>query len=164
MTGQLTATAATPIPPAPPPPPHLARTGQRELGRELRAARLAARYSRAQLGRATAYSRSTVSTVESGSQKPPRAFWASCDHALKTGGTLLAGYDRLARERTTGTLNGVLAGLARVADQVPVPADRVETVARMLEELSAELASAATMLRSHTAARPSRPRAPQQYP
>ncbi|HUZ24228.1 MAG TPA: helix-turn-helix transcriptional regulator [Streptosporangiaceae bacterium] len=70
-----------------------------ELGRDLRAARRAAGLSQVQLGRRTGYARSTVSTVESGGQNVPRAFWERCDEALGTGTTLTAGHDRLAASR-----------------------------------------------------------------
>jgi transcriptional regulator with XRE-family HTH domain len=125
------------------------------LGRELKAARVTAGYSQAQLARITGYARSTISTVESGGQNVPLPFWTRSDSALGARGALIAGYHRLTEARrearaagTSGTLNGVLADLAAITYQVPVPADRIEAVARMLDQLSAELADAALMLRS----------------
>ncbi len=50
-------------------------------------------------------------------------------------------------EEASGTLSGVMSDLARISDQLPVPADRIEAAARMLDQLSAEPASAAAMLR-----------------
>ena len=64
-------------------------------------------YSQAQLARKTGYARSTVSTVESGSQNATRVFWERSDAALGTGTALRARYDRLAQRR--------LAGLSRTA-------------------------------------------------
>jgi hypothetical protein len=55
---------------------------------------------------------------------------------------------RCSQAQASGTLSGVLSDLAAIADQMPVPAGRAEAVARMLDHLSAELASAATMLRT----------------
>jgi len=75
------------------------RALRRELGRALKEARGAAGYSQAQLARKTGYARSTVSTVESGSQNVPRIFWERSDAALGAGASLIARYDRLARGR-----------------------------------------------------------------
>jgi transcriptional regulator with XRE-family HTH domain len=79
------------------------RALRRELGSDLKAARRAAGLSQVQLGRRTGYARSTVSTVESGSQNVPRVFWERCDEALATGTALTAGHDRLAAGRTLGS-------------------------------------------------------------
>lgn len=68
---------------------------RRELGRQLAAWRRAADYTQAQLARQTGYARSTVSTVESGSQHVLRIFWERCDAALDTGQLLATAYDRL---------------------------------------------------------------------
>jgi transcriptional regulator with XRE-family HTH domain len=76
---------------------------RRELGRALKEAREAAGYSQAQLALKTGYARSTVSTVESGSQNVPRIFWERSDAALGTGTGLLARYDRLVQRRIDGT-------------------------------------------------------------
>ena len=75
------------------------RALRRELGRALKEARGAAGYSQAQLARKTGYARSTVSTVESGSQNVPRIFWERSDAALGAGASLIARYDRLAQGR-----------------------------------------------------------------
>ena len=71
---------------------------RRELGQALRAARNVASYSQAQLARKTGYARSTVSTVESGGQNAPRAFWERCDEVLGTGTAFAARYDQLAQQ------------------------------------------------------------------
>jgi DNA-binding XRE family transcriptional regulator len=76
-----------------------ARALRRDLGRTLKQAREAAGYSQAQLALKTGYARSTVSTVESGSQNAPRIFWERSDAALGTGAALLARYDRLTQRR-----------------------------------------------------------------
>jgi DNA-binding XRE family transcriptional regulator len=75
------------------------RALRRELGRALKEARGAAGYSQAQLARKTGYARSTVSTVESGTQNVPRIFWERSDAALGAGSSLIARYDRLAQGR-----------------------------------------------------------------
>jgi len=75
------------------------RALRRDLGRTLKQAREAAGYSQAQLALKTGYARSTVSTVESGSQNAPRIFWERSDAALGTGAALLARYDRLTQRR-----------------------------------------------------------------
>jgi DNA-binding XRE family transcriptional regulator len=75
------------------------RALRRELGRALKEARRAAGYSQAQLARKTGYARSTVSTVESGTQNAPRIFWERSDAALGAGSSLITRYDRLARGR-----------------------------------------------------------------
>lgn len=71
------------------------RLFRRELGRELATWRKTAGFTQAQLGRKAGYSRSTVSTVESGGQQVPRAFWESCDELLGTGGVLAEHFDRI---------------------------------------------------------------------
>jgi transcriptional regulator with XRE-family HTH domain len=68
---------------------------RRELGRQLAAWRRAADYTQVQLARQTGYARSTVSTVESGSQHVLRIFWERCDAALGTGHILATAHDRL---------------------------------------------------------------------
>src|SRR5262249_57263258 len=75
------------------------RALRRELGRALKEARVAAGYSQAQLARKTGYARSTVSTVESGTQNVPRIFWERSDAALGAGASLITRYDRLAQGR-----------------------------------------------------------------
>jgi len=77
------------------------RALRRDLGRALKQARGAAGYSQAQLARKTGYARSTVSTVESGSQNVPRTFWERSDAVLGTGAALIAQYDRLTQQRIT---------------------------------------------------------------
>src|SRR5262249_30403321 len=82
------------------------RALRRELGRALKEARGAAGYSQAQLARKTGYARSTVSTVESGTQNVPRIFWERSDAALGAGSSLIARYDRLARGRVARVPRG----------------------------------------------------------
>ena len=71
------------------------RLFRRELGRELATWRKTVGFTQAQLGRKAGYSRSTISTVESGGQQVPRAFWESCDDLLGTGGVLAEHFDRV---------------------------------------------------------------------
>lgn len=46
------------------------------------------------------------------------------------------------------TIGGVLTDLVEVAETLPVPADEIERVARILDRLSEEIAEAAGMLRA----------------
>jgi transcriptional regulator with XRE-family HTH domain len=85
------------------------RALRRDLGRALKEAREAAGYSQAQLALKTGYARSTVSTVESGSQNAPRIFWERSDAALGTGAALLARYDRLTQRRVAAFPRAVAA-------------------------------------------------------
>jgi DNA-binding XRE family transcriptional regulator len=85
------------------------RALRRELGRALKEAREAAGYSQAQLALKTGYARSTVSTVESGSQNAPRIFWERSGAALGTGAALLARYDRLTQRRVAAFPRAVAA-------------------------------------------------------
>jgi transcriptional regulator with XRE-family HTH domain len=78
-----------------------ARALRQELGRGLKAARVAAGYSQAQLALKTEYQRGTVSAVESG-DRAARVFWQRCDAALGTGTALTAAYDRSARLHAAG--------------------------------------------------------------
>lgn len=71
------------------------RSLRRQLGRRLAAIRKEAGYTQSDLARQISYSRSTLSTVESGIQRAGRAFWEACDHALDTGGELALGDDRI---------------------------------------------------------------------
>jgi DNA-binding XRE family transcriptional regulator len=66
-----------------------------QLGRELAAGRQAAGLTQAELGRKAGYSRSTVSTVESGGQQVHRGFWETCDRVLGTGGALSRRFDEI---------------------------------------------------------------------
>ena len=70
-------------------------------------------YSQAQLARKTGYARSTVSTVESGSQNATRVFWERSDAALGTGTALRARYDRLAPGRFAGLSRTAASGGGR---------------------------------------------------
>ncbi|GIG59999.1 hypothetical protein Lfu02_43710 [Longispora fulva] len=71
---------------------------RRALGRRLAMARLAAGYNQHQLAPLIAYSRSAIANVETGRQRPARAFWEACDAVLGAGGTLTAGYDEVEAE------------------------------------------------------------------
>jgi hypothetical protein len=55
---------------------------------------------------------------------------------------------RCSQAEASGTLSGVMSDLASITNEMPVPSERTEAVARMLDHLSAELASAAAMLRT----------------
>ena len=72
----------------------------RELGHELAIRRQASGFTQAQLGRKAGYSRSTISTVESGCQQVSRAFWESCDELLGTSGALAEHFDHVERVRS----------------------------------------------------------------
>jgi DNA-binding XRE family transcriptional regulator len=107
--------------------PATIRSLRRELGRELAVWRRAAGFTQAQLGRKVGYSRSTVSTVESGGQDVPRRFWEACDEMLATGGAMAGRFDQIQhaqaaeRRSAAGAAAGHLPG-ARVP-QSAGPAD-----------------------------------------
>lgn len=71
---------------------------RRALGQKLKDARMAAGWSQQQLAHKTGYTRSGVSSAESGGYAA-RHFYECCDEALNTGGTLAPGYDAIAGER-----------------------------------------------------------------
>jgi transcriptional regulator with XRE-family HTH domain len=71
------------------------RVLRRALGGRLAAARKEAHYTQREFARRISFSRSTLSTVESGVQRAGRGFWAACDAALGTGEEFQLGYDRV---------------------------------------------------------------------
>lgn len=84
--------------------PAVFRALREQLGRELTRARTEAGWSQSELARRIGYSRSTVSTEESGRSKAhaARSFWQRCDQALGTGDLLTTGFDRLREKETAG--------------------------------------------------------------
>ena len=71
------------------------RALRRALGGRLAAARKETHYTQREFARRISFSRSTLSTVESGVQRAGRGFWAACDAALGTGEEFQLGYDRI---------------------------------------------------------------------
>jgi DNA-binding XRE family transcriptional regulator len=71
---------------------------RRSLGQKLKAIRTEAGWSQQQLARKIGYTRSGVSSAESGGYAG-RGFYECCDEALNTGGTLAPQYDAIAGER-----------------------------------------------------------------
>jgi transcriptional regulator with XRE-family HTH domain len=71
------------------------RALRRALGGRLATARKSAGYTQREFARRISFSRSTLSTVESGVQRAGRGFWAACDTVLGTGEELQLGYDRI---------------------------------------------------------------------
>jgi transcriptional regulator with XRE-family HTH domain len=69
---------------------------RRALGQKLKAARNAAGLSQQQLARAVGYTRSGVSSAESGGYAA-RHFFELCDDVLETGDALAAGYDTMSQ-------------------------------------------------------------------
>jgi hypothetical protein len=55
---------------------------------------------------------------------------------------------RAAEIEATETISGVLTDLMEVAERLAVPAEKAETVARILDRLAEEIAEAAAMLRT----------------
>jgi transcriptional regulator with XRE-family HTH domain len=124
--------------------PEAVQAARRELGRRLKAARLAAGYGQAQLARKTDYSRSTVFTVESGSQNAPEAFWVRCEEALGAGGQLAGGFGEVEQQRLAARREAarrelaVLAGSSGGAQgQLARPAGRGILAASVAEALRA---------------------------
>lgn len=99
------------------PQPAMIRSLRRELGQELATWRHVAGFTQAQLGRKVGYSRSTVSTVESGGQDVPRRFWEACDELLGTGGVMAGRFDQVQRAQAAERRSA--AGM--VARPLPVP-------------------------------------------
>jgi DNA-binding XRE family transcriptional regulator len=81
---------------------------RRVLGQRLKAARNAAGLSQQQLARAVGYTRSGVSSAESGGYAA-RHFYALCDDVLKTSGTLAAGYDAMSQHLADAQAAGTTA-------------------------------------------------------
>lgn len=71
---------------------------RRVLGRKLKAARTQAAWSQRQLAHKIGYTRSGVSSTESGGYAQ-RSFYERCDAALGTGGTLARDYDVIRQRR-----------------------------------------------------------------
>ncbi|MFG1881939.1 helix-turn-helix domain-containing protein [Micromonospora sp. NPDC049102] len=72
-------------------------TARRALGRHLAQLRKQANLTQQGLARLVQYGRSSVANTETGRQHPEREFWARCDTALHTDGTLTQEYDCLTR-------------------------------------------------------------------
>jgi transcriptional regulator with XRE-family HTH domain len=69
---------------------------RRELGRQLRKARLAARMRQADLARRSGYARSTIGVVESAAGRPAgRRFWAQCDQIFGPQHHFAASWDQI---------------------------------------------------------------------
>jgi DNA-binding XRE family transcriptional regulator/tetratricopeptide (TPR) repeat protein len=68
------------------------------LGSQLAAYRKAAGFTQETFAPLTNYGRSTIANVERGRQRIGRSFWIRCDEELRTGGTLVDQYDRIAAE------------------------------------------------------------------
>ncbi|GIJ42047.1 helix-turn-helix domain-containing protein [Micromonospora andamanensis] len=69
---------------------------RRALGRRLAHMRKDAGHTQHGLARLVQYGRSSIANTETGRQHPERPFWARCDQVLRTGGVLIAEYDRIA--------------------------------------------------------------------
>jgi hypothetical protein len=74
---------------------------RRALGQELRQARQAAGLSQRELAHKIGYTRSGVSSAESGGYAS-RGFYEGCDQVLTTSGRFAAKYDAIAGERAKG--------------------------------------------------------------
>ncbi|MEV0003411.1 helix-turn-helix transcriptional regulator [Micromonospora sp. NPDC050980] len=71
-------------------------TARRALGRHLAHLRKTADLTQHGLAPLVRYARSSIASTETGLQYPDRMFWRRCDTALRTGGALVAEYDRIA--------------------------------------------------------------------
>jgi DNA-binding XRE family transcriptional regulator len=77
------------------------REQRRAMGLKLKAARQTAGLSQRELAHKIGYTRSGVSSAESGGYAS-RRFYECCDELLDTGGILAAQYDAMADERSRG--------------------------------------------------------------
>jgi transcriptional regulator with XRE-family HTH domain len=68
---------------------------RRALGKRLAQLRVAAGFSQPQFAPFIGYSRSTVSTAETGQRTAARDFWQRCDQVLANDGGLTRQYDEL---------------------------------------------------------------------
>lgn len=82
---------------------------RKELGSLFKQARIAAGLSQASLARRLGYARSSVSSVESGSQHAARPFWEICDGVLATGTRLTTAYDEMAQLMGAGRVERTAA-------------------------------------------------------
>jgi len=98
------------------------RTLREQLGHELTSARLLAGWSQSELARRIGYSRSTVSTEESGrgSAHAARSFWERCDQVFGTAGRFTSSFDRIKEEEAAGRLRARRARARQSAGQEPV--------------------------------------------
>ncbi|MFI6132727.1 helix-turn-helix domain-containing protein [Micromonospora sp. NPDC051141] len=71
------------------------RTARRALGRRLAQLRRASGHTQHEFARLMQYGRSSVANTETGHQHPDRTFWSRCDTLLRSGGVLVAEYDRI---------------------------------------------------------------------
>ena len=71
---------------------------RRALGAALARYRKGSPLDQTALGRATNYSRTSISHIEAGRQFPGREFWKAADDALSAGGDLLAHFDRVGEQ------------------------------------------------------------------
>lgn len=81
----------------------------RLLGDELAERRRSAGYTQERFAACEEihYGRSTIANVETGRQRVSRDFWHACDIVLKTGGLLVAKYERINDERTAQRLHEI---------------------------------------------------------
>lgn len=71
---------------------------RRALGAALRSHREASPLDQTEIGRATHYSRTSISHIEAGRQFPDRAFWETVDDLLGAHGDLLDQYDHVSEQ------------------------------------------------------------------
>jgi hypothetical protein len=102
---------------------------RRQLGQRLAAARKDAGLKQREFAQRISYSRSTLSTIESGVQRGGRAFWQACDRVLGTSRQFEQGYDRIHAQQVADRADrppssagiespGVRAGTAAEAEVV----------------------------------------------
>ncbi len=83
----------------PPKPIDPDRSALHWLGYELRRWRTLRRISQKTLGSQIGFSRVYISLVETAQERPAQPFVERCDHALETGGRLLAIYEHVTAEK-----------------------------------------------------------------
>lgn len=94
---------------------------RRGLGSVLRRYRKASPLDQTAIGRITAYSRTSISHIESGRQFPDREFWETADQALEAHGELLAGFDHVVAEEKRIRIAELQGRPVRRTDATPQP-------------------------------------------
>jgi transcriptional regulator with XRE-family HTH domain len=91
---------------------------RKALGHELAARRRGVGLTQAGFARRAGYSRSSVSTIECGTQAAAAAFWAACDRVLQTGDLFTSGHDRIQAQQVADSRAANEAARAAAATRI----------------------------------------------